>query len=249
MSGSGAKARVFIGSSSEGMPIARALQAELGASCDVHRWDQGVFEAGGVTLDSLREAAQDADFAVLIATPDDAVTSRGKESLAARDNVIFEYALFVGVLSRQRVYLLPTADLKLPTDILGITRLPFHEQTDGNLRAAVSAAALEVEDRVKALGAVQRSRIERAAGGSHSLAEREIALVCSSAVAQGWAVKKNSETTLRLRSPRGATFSMSKTQADHMRAELKRFVGLLRANGLRVSAALGLPISESPLAT
>lgn len=230
------------------MAIARALQVELGNSCDVYRWDQGVFEAGGVTLDSLREEAQRADFAVLVATPDDSVTSRGRESLAARDNVIFEYALFVGVLGRQRVYLLPIADLKLPTDVLGITRLPFQTRTDENLRAAVAEAALLVEERIGTLGPLDRSGPRGVSDGRPSVVDREIALVCESAEAQGWTVKKNSETTLRLRSPRGATFSMPKTQADQMRSDLRRFVGLLRANGLRVSQALLRPASESPLA-
>ena len=47
-----------------------------------------------------------ADFAAFIISPDDTVISRDAENLAPRDNVIFELGLFMGVLNRQRVFLI-----------------------------------------------------------------------------------------------------------------------------------------------
>jgi len=49
------------------------------AICEVVRWDQNVFEASGYTIDSLVTAAERVDFAVLVATPDDVLTTRGGE--------------------------------------------------------------------------------------------------------------------------------------------------------------------------
>lgn len=89
---------LFIGSSTEGLPIARELQTEVDPDCAPTLWSQNVFIPGGVTLSDLLTASQHFDFAALILTPDDSVVSRGQEEPAARDNVIFELGLFLGAL-------------------------------------------------------------------------------------------------------------------------------------------------------
>ena len=131
--------RLFLGSSSEGREVARNLQAELGDICQVVRWDQSVFEPGGYTLDSLIAVAASIDFAVLIATPDDTTVSRGESKPSARDNIVLEFGLFAGALGRDRTYLLATGEIKLPTDVLGLTRLPY--RAGPSVRAAVNEAA------------------------------------------------------------------------------------------------------------
>src|SRR3546814_848456 len=145
--------RLFLGSSKEGREIARALQTELGDHIQVDRWDQSVFEPSGYTLDSLIAKARGVDFAVLVATPDDTTESRGERQTSARDNIVLEFGLFAGALGRERTFLLATGDLKLPTDVLGLTRLPYRAQQ--NLRAAVTEAAVQVEERVRSLGLLQ----------------------------------------------------------------------------------------------
>ena len=245
MSGSSPKARLFIGSSSEGRDVARNLQAELG-ECEVVRWDQNVFEPSGYTLESLLATASGVDFAVLVATPDDTTESRGETRPSARDNIVLEFGLFAGALGRERTYLLATGDLKLPTDVLGLTRLPYRPQTGGSLRAAVSDAALQVDERVRSLGPRQRHVGTEASAGDRSALINEIELLCINAVTQGWTVKTNSATTLRLRSPRGRVFTMSKGRPPATRLQLRQFVGQLRAAGLRVNNSIRLPVEESP---
>ena len=109
---------VFIGSSSEASEVVRYLQSELNSTgrCTTTAWNQGVFAAGSYTLESLVEAARRADFAVLVATPDDVVNSRDLAQFAPRDNVILELGLFLGALGRERTYVVAdrTAPLKLP---------------------------------------------------------------------------------------------------------------------------------------
>lgn len=246
MSAPSQNVRVFIGSSSEGRAVARNLQEELGDRVDVVRWDQGVFAPGGYTLDSLLGVAADVDFAVLVATPDDTTVSRGETMPSARDNIVLEFGLFVGALGRSRTFLLPTGDLKLPTDVLGLTRLPFRHRADGNLRAAVNGAALQIEERVRSLGRLQRQGPSVVGTGQHIALRREIELLCDNAVAQGWTVKTNSATTLRLLSPRRKPYTLTKGQADTTRAELRPFVARLRAGGLRVNSTLRRPVGESP---
>ena len=83
---------LFIGSSTEGLTVARAFQAELDNYCEPTLWSQGVFEAGGTTISDLLAASQSTDFAVLLLTPDDIVETRGKNAPVARDNVILSSA-------------------------------------------------------------------------------------------------------------------------------------------------------------
>jgi hypothetical protein len=234
-------ARVFVGSSSEGRDVARNLQAELAGSCEVERWDQNVFEPSGYPLDSLLQMARNVDFAVLIATPDDVSISREVTSSAPRDNILLEFGLFAGVLGRERVYLLATArKLRLPTDVLGLTRLSYGSSAGG--RAAVNDAALQIEERISTLGVVG----EQAIVSDPNSLQRELDLLCSNAKAQGWSVKTNSLTTLRLISPHGKTHTLSKSHPDGTRSDLRSFVARLKADGLRVNRGLQRPVSESP---
>jgi hypothetical protein len=237
--------RLFLGSSSEGREVARNLQAELGPAIEVLRWDQNVFEPGGYTLDSLIAAASSVDFAVLVATPDDTTVSRGETKPSARDNIVLEFGLFTGALGRERTYLMATGELKLPTDVLGLTRLPYRPQP--NHRAADNDAALRIEERVRSLGPLARASTRGNLGTPRTALDREIDLLCENAVAQGWTVKTNSATTLRLRSPRARVLTLSKGQPDRTRADLRRFAAELRAAGLRVNSSVRRPVSDSPL--
>lgn len=239
-------ARVFLGSSAEGLEVARHLDVELGNTCEIVRWDQNAFEPSGYALDSLVRLANSVDFAVLIATPDDTTVSRDKATASPRDNIVLEFGLFAGALGRQRTFLLATGELKLPSDVLGLTRLRYRAHATG--LATVSEAAIQVEERVRSLGRVLREAPGVVGSGSgRSVLERELDLLCTNAVAQGWAVRANSATTLRLRSPSGKPFALSKSQPGDTREQLRRFVAELRAGGLRVNNGIRRPVAESPL--
>jgi hypothetical protein len=245
----GMRPSLFIGSSSEGRGLAMHLQQaleDLGV-CDVTCWDQGVFAPSGYTIESLESVAQRVDFAVLVATPDDVLTKRGREGATVRDNVIFEFGLFIGALGRSRTYFLSTggSELHLPSDLQGLTQLPYKERADGNVRAGMNGAILGVEQQVKSLGKLRRDQATAGVPERHIL-DREIDVLCVSAVAQGWAIKTNSYTTLRLVSPRGKQFTLPKGPAAATREDLRTFVAELRTAGLRVNASIRRPIAESP---
>src|SRR4051794_12300996 len=86
---------LFIGSSKEALDWAKAAQAELSDAAVVSRWDQGNFPSGWNTLRSLLQIADSYDFTLMIASGDDVVVSRGRQSYAPRDNVLLEYGLFL----------------------------------------------------------------------------------------------------------------------------------------------------------
>lgn len=281
--------QVFIGSSTEGLKIARTLQAELEAAtdCAVKRWDTDTFAPGSITLDALIARANSVDFAILVATGEDTVTSRGTQTAAVRDNIILEFGLFLGALGRERVYLLSVGDAKLPSDLLGLTRLFYRDRRDGDIRAGLTDAVLRIEEAMARLGPrarrtepetprdirdvetvaknalsevpgetqAQRKTADNAAPGflaaSHAeqtlkALEEEIKWLCSNATSQGWAVVKNNPTTLRLRSPKGKEFTLPRRRPAGTRAELRKFVTELRANGLRANRALQDAVENSP---
>ncbi len=147
--------KLFIGSSSEGLEVARALQAELGGIVETGIWSQGVFEPGQNYLEDLFKFSTTYDFAVMVLRADDWERSREKEQIVPRDNVLFEVGLFMGSIGRRRTFLLydMSSMPKLPSDLAGITTLTFEERDETSaLRASLGPAAQSIGDKVKELG-------------------------------------------------------------------------------------------------
>ena len=97
---------VFVGSSTEGLNIAKAVQVLLDLSCEVTIWSQGVFGLSHGTLESLVNSVDDFDFAIIVLTPDDLIISRDAIQPTGRDNVLFELGLFMGALGRERTFII-----------------------------------------------------------------------------------------------------------------------------------------------
>jgi len=152
---------VFIGSSTEGLKIAKALQILLDQACEVTIWSQGVFGLSQGTLESLVAALDQFDFAVLALTPDDLVSSRNQATAAPRDNVLFELGLFMGGLGRDRTFIVydRTRDLKLPSDLAGVCPATFELHSSGNLQSSLGAAATRIEERIDRLGLRDTERL------------------------------------------------------------------------------------------
>ena len=125
---------VFIASSTEGLEVTKAVRAlllqELRDEAKVTPWTRE-FALSATYIESLEKASQDADFAVLVLTPDDIAISRTKKKPAPRDNVIFELGLFMGCLGRERCFIVneKNPNLKLPTDLLGVNPATFSRST------------------------------------------------------------------------------------------------------------------------
>ena len=117
------KPTIFIGSSSEGFHIAQQVEKALSSIGECKVW-KGQFDLGSSTYEDLVQKLSLYDYGILIATCDDKTESRGKSQSTPRDNVVFEFGLFVGRLGRQRAFLMAESGLKLPSDLNGIT-LPF----------------------------------------------------------------------------------------------------------------------------
>jgi predicted nucleotide-binding protein len=120
--------RAFIGSSSEGLPIARKLQFLLQDDLGCVLWNQGtVFGLGEATIESLESAVHAFSFGIFVLTPDDKIISRKTTKKVGRDNVLFELGLFIGKLSRRRAFLVHHAKqaISLPSDLYGMASAKY----------------------------------------------------------------------------------------------------------------------------
>ena len=128
------KPRIFIGSSSEGLAIAQQIKEYFSRDFECYLWSDDIFKYNDNYLETLMKEASLFDFGFMVCTSDDWTVSRGIEYDTARDNVIFEYGLFLGRLGREKAYIIHDKAIKLPSDLHGITLASF-EISDGTLTA------------------------------------------------------------------------------------------------------------------
>jgi hypothetical protein len=154
---------LFIGSSAEGLTVARAVQSLLDHDADVIVWTDGVFDVGGTTLGSLVAKAAEVDFAVMVVNPDDTANVREKSRNITRDNVIFELGLFSGGIGRERTFMVHdrTKPLDLPTDLLGVTPATYQPHASGNFESALGAACNQIRRAMLRLGPRKARLAER----------------------------------------------------------------------------------------
>lgn len=150
------RAEVFICSSVEGLEIARGIQAACAHDPFLVRlWTDDVFKANKVPIESLMEAVPTMDFVIVIMSADDVTDSRGKESPAPRDNILFEMGLAVGNLGRERAFMLRRREdsgMKMPSDLLGVKALELNPGKDSDLLSRLGPALLEFRSVVKKIG-------------------------------------------------------------------------------------------------
>jgi hypothetical protein len=143
---------VFIGSSSEGLDVAREIELQLQQDSLTTIWKDAVFGLGGGTLESLMNVLDQFDFAVMVLSPDDLIESRQMNFASPRDNVVFELGLFMGRLGRSRTFIVHERDttLKIPSDLAGIALSPYRRRD--NLSAALSPTCTPIIKAIRSLG-------------------------------------------------------------------------------------------------
>lgn len=101
----------------------------------------------GMTIIEKLEKHSDVGYAFIILTPDDVGSkSDQRDSLKqrARQNVVFEFGLFVGRLGRNRVCALYKGDIELPSDLHGLLYLPF--------QTSINEIQIDIVKELKAAG-------------------------------------------------------------------------------------------------
>ncbi len=146
--------KLFIGSSQKNLRVAKILAEGLEECANVKIWDEGVFGLNQGFLETLLKELAEYDFAVFILAPDDMTTSKDVTKPSPRDNVLFESGLFMGVLGRERVFLVydETVELKIPSDLAGVTLASYDGTRIGgeDAAAAVRKASRLISDSITA---------------------------------------------------------------------------------------------------
>lgn len=139
------KKRIFIGSSSEEIALANTAKAilEFDKNFEVtiwneEVWEKAVFRLNNNYLNDLIRATLQFDFGILIGTQDDKVEFRGNEELQPRDNILFELGLFIGRLGLNNCAFLVDKDIKLLSDIKGISLARFERENMDSFTAAIN---------------------------------------------------------------------------------------------------------------
>ena len=127
---------VFIASSGAATNDLKTIVDHLnGPTVKCKPWtDPDIFKASDFTINSLLKQADQADYAIILATPEDIVEKnssfrgflrRSSAKKSARDNVVLEYGLFAGAIDRNRVFVFEKSGVGLPTDLQGLTTLRY----------------------------------------------------------------------------------------------------------------------------
>ncbi|QNL48949.1 nucleotide-binding protein [Olivibacter sp. SDN3] len=139
------KKKIFIGSSSEELGLANAAKTILEFEQDFEVtiwnedvWEKSVFKLNNNYLNDLIRATLQFDFGILIGTKDDKVEVRGDEYLQPRDNILFELGLFIGRLGLNNCAFLIDKDIKLLSDIKGISLARFERNKMDTFTNAIS---------------------------------------------------------------------------------------------------------------
>ena len=147
-------------------------------------------------------------------------------------------------------------DLRLPSDLAGITTLQYKpDRKDGNLRAALGPAALEIQQRISRRGLRPIRQVEPDVVAPASAARRgltvpeeqeelnrELSAISKAALAQGWVIKTHSDTAFRLVSRNGQRYSLAIGSPAETRDRLRAYASQLRDSGLRVSQFVLVPV-------
>ena len=149
------KIKVFVISSVESLPVARAVQNAFEHDQFVTVvWTDGVFKVANYPLQDLEAQIDESDFAIAIDHADDLTESRGKDWPSPRDNVVFELGLFMGRLGRSRAILMEPREggIKLPSDLTGITTITYNYEPGVDVTAKLAPACNRLRDHINAFG-------------------------------------------------------------------------------------------------
>ncbi len=142
--------RLFLGSSVERLRVVDALMLGLRHNVDLKPWTDA-FRPSHYTVDELSAQLAVCDFAAFVFAPDDVTRSRGRKRPVVRDNVLFEVGLFMGILGRERVFLVKPLGqaLDLPSDLTGLKPVDYAGSAEA---PDVNASCAEIRRVVSSLG-------------------------------------------------------------------------------------------------
>lgn len=124
------KPRIFIGSSTEGLAVANRIKDFFSGDYDCFLWTDDIFKNNESFMETLVKSASLFDFGFLVFSADDESIIRDKHFETPRDNILFEYGLFLGRVGLDRAFVIAQKEARIPTDMLGITQTRYEVSTN-----------------------------------------------------------------------------------------------------------------------
>jgi predicted nucleotide-binding protein len=181
-----AQRKVFIGSSSEGLDIARKVGESLkgynkiGSNFQLYPlvWDETNWSLNESPLKSLLGFAKGFDYGIFVFSPDDMVFSTKRDNekkFKVRDNVLFEFGLFVSQEEgTKKSFIIRTDDNdhKLASDLQGLIIPSFKYSKDTDiLRSEISSCVSKIYDAIADYEYLKVQRSENALQHSMTVLE------------------------------------------------------------------------------
>lgn len=126
------KPRIFIGSSSEGLGVVKRIKEFFSPDYNCYLWTDDIFKNNESFLETLMKSASLFDFSFMVFAADDLISVRGDIFEEPRDNVLFEYGLFLGRVGVDRAFVIAEDTANLPSDLLGITVTKYKANTSND---------------------------------------------------------------------------------------------------------------------
>jgi hypothetical protein len=134
---------LFLASSKESLSIAEAVKTWFEAkNIEVTIWSEDVFKVNRSYLETLLNRSMFYDYLVAIFSSDDEALIREEYQVVTRDNVIFEFGLFLGRLGINRTFMLLEDGVSLFSDWDGIKPAKFKRRD--NMVSAVGVGCQQI---------------------------------------------------------------------------------------------------------
>jgi hypothetical protein len=125
--------KIFIGSSTPGKSYARQISFIIRKeNCQtLDWWDNDEFKRNHTIIENILDGIESCDAGIFLFTEDDIMVSPDKNQIfAPRDNVLFEYGMFVGRHGRSSCAIAKKGNPKLPSDLGGVDYISIEEGED-----------------------------------------------------------------------------------------------------------------------
>lgn len=122
---------LIIFSSSEQKELASAIMTKyLDQNIRAKVWSDGFFEISTYTMENFKNLSKNYKKALILLGKDDWVKSRDIEQFAPRDNAVLELGICIGALGLENTAFVYNSDIKIPSDLVGITAIPMPKVED-----------------------------------------------------------------------------------------------------------------------
>lgn len=141
--------KIFIASSSESRKIAEEIKVQLNDLADIRCWyENGIFGHGNTIVDDLVRISGESDMGIFIFNKDDETEIRGKKLLTTRDNVLFEFGLFVSKVGIKRSFLFfpKHTEFHLPSDL---RENFFQFDPDREISSAIYPGIMQIKESIR----------------------------------------------------------------------------------------------------